>query len=434
MKINVRSWIMPLGLAVVLLGAFATRDGDTALPALVMMTVIAGLCALTWALPVNQTPSLGRRPEVLWVAGAAALLTALLAAQPLVLTLLRSSSGVSGLYDPSRAALEYLKLAGVFCAFAVAFRISMDDESARNLLDTVIVAGGVWAATAIVLHVMDPDGIYGVRKIAGSGRLQGAFSSPNSAGTLFAAISVMAFGRLLSRFWSSRARQVFERVDPIFLGIWLVSLTALVLTMSRMAVVSGAIATLILTAILCWRRAPMKWLAVGTAVGAVVMIAVLLTPMLAIVQRVRDLNSDGHVRTVIMSEHVKVAVHQLWLGSGFGSFTAVNNSILTTANYPYLSPIRAMHNVYLQWLEEVGIGGLICLLLLNLSVLGPIYQSARRRQTMGSRLWIVLAAYAVFLIHGLTDYAFQEPALELFTAVLLGAGFAIATNSGRRPG
>jgi len=418
-KINVRSWIMPLGLAAVLLGAFATRDGDTAFPALVMMTVMAGLCALTWALPVNQTPILGRRPEILWVAGAAALLMAILAAQPLV---------------PSRAALEYLKLAGVFCAFAVAFRISMDDESARNLLDAVIVAGGVWAAIAIVMHVMDPDGIYGVRKIAGGGRLQGAFSSPNSAGTLFAAIGVMAFGRLLSRFWSSRARQVFERVDPIFLGIWLISLTALVLTMSRMAVVSGAIATLILAAILCWRRAPMKWLVVGTAVGAVVMIAVLLTPMLAIVQRVRDLNSDGHVRTVIMGEHLKVALHQLWLGSGFGSFTAVNNSILTTANYTYLSPIRAMHNVYLQWLEEVGIGGLVCLLLLNLSVLGPIYQSARRRQTMGSRLWIVLGAYFVFLIHGLTDYAFQEPALELFTAVLLGAGFAVATNSGRRPG
>ena len=434
MKINLRSWIMPLGLAAVLLGAFATRDGDTAFPALVMMTVMAGLCALTWALPVNQTPVLGRRPEILWVAGAAALLTAMLAAQPLVLPLLRSSSGISGLYDPSRAVLEYLKLAGVFCAFAVAFRISMDDESARNLLDTVIVAGGVWAAIAIIMHIMDPDGIYGVRKAAGTGRLQGAFSSPNSAGTLFAAIGVMAFGRLLSRFWSSRARQVLERIDPLFLGIWLVSLTALVLTMSRMAVVSGAIATLVLAAILCWRRAPMKWLAAGTAAGAVVMIAVLLTPMLAIVQRVRDLNSDGHVRTVIMGEHLKVAVHQLWLGSGFGSFTAVNNSILTTANYTYLSPIRAMHNVYLQWLEEVGIGGLVCLLLLNLSVLGPIYQSARRRQTMGSRLWIVLAAYSVFLIHGLTDYAFQEPALELFTAVLLGAGFAVATNSGRRPG
>jgi len=66
--------------------------------------------------------------------------------------------------------------------------------------------------------------------------------------------------------------------------------------------------------------------------------------------------------------------------------------------------------------------------------LAPIYGSAQRRQTMGSRLWIVLAAYLVFLVHGLTDYAFQEPALELFTAVLLGAGFAIATNSGRRPG
>jgi len=433
-KINIRSWIMPLGVVAVLLGAFATRDGDTALPALIMMAVMAGLCAVVWALPVSQTPSLGRRPEVLWVVGAAVLLAAVLAAQPLLLTLTHTSSGTSGLYDPSRAALEYLKLAAVFCAFAAAFRMAMDDESGRNLLDSLIVAGGLWAGVAIILHVMDPSSIYGVYKSAGAGRLQGAFSSPNSAGTLFGAISVMALGRLLSRFWSSHARQVFERIDPLFLGVWLVSLTALALTQSRMAVVSAAMASLALTAILCWRRAPMKWLLVGAGAGALVIVAILIMPMLAIVQRVRDLNSDGHARTMILHEHLKVAMHQFWLGSGFGSFLAVNNSILTTANYPYLSPIRAMHNVYLQWLEEVGLAGLVCLVLLNLAILAPIYGSAQRRQTMGSRLWIVLAAYLVFLVHGLTDYAFQEPALELFTAVLLGAGFAIATNSGRRPG
>ena len=391
MKINIRSWIFPVGITVVLLGAFATRNGDAAGPALVMMTIVAGLCAVVWALPAHQTPVLGRRPEILWVAGAAALLAVLLAVQPLLLALPRSSTGVPGLYDPSRAVLEYLKLAGVFCAFAIAFRAAMDDESGRNLVDTLILAGGGWAVIAIIMHILDPDGIYGVRKIAGSGRLQGAFSSPNSAGTLFAAISVMAFGRLLSRFWSSRAR-FLERIDPVFLGVWLISLTALVLTLSRMAVVSAAIATLILTTILCWRRAPMKWLIGGTAVGAVIMIAILLTPMLAFIERVKDLNSDGHVRTMIMSEHLNVVLHQLWLGSGFGSFTAVNNSILTSANYPYLANIRAMHNVYLQWVEEVGIAGLFCLVLLNLAVLVPIYGAARRRQTMGSRLWIILAA------------------------------------------
>ncbi len=434
MKINVRSWILPLGVAVVLLGAFATRNGDTAVPSLIMMAAVAGLCALAWVLPANQTPAMARRPEALLVISAAVLLAVILAVQPLDLRLVGSSSGISGLYDPSRATLEYLKLAGVVCAFAVAFRLAQNDESGRNLLDALIVVGGGWAAIAIVMHILDPDGIYGVRKIAGGGRLQGAFSSPNSAGTLFGAISVLAFGRLLSRFWSIRARGFIERIDPMFAGVWLVSLCALVLTMSRMGVVSTAIATLFLAFILSWRRAPMKWLVGGTLVGSLIMIGVLAMPMLAIVQRVRDLNSDGHVRTIIMGEHLKVALHQLWLGSGFGSFNAVNNSILTNTNYPYLSMIRAMHNVYLQWLEEVGVVGLIALVLVNLAILWPIYQSAQRRQTMGPRLWIILGAYLVFLIHGLTDYAFQEPALELFTAVLLGAGFAIATNSGRRPG
>jgi O-antigen ligase len=433
-KINIRSWILPAACVLLLLAAFAVPDNAGPLQALALMATGAALCALGWALPANETPGLARRPEVLWAGGAAVLLAVVIGAQPLLLSMFASSTGMPGLYDPSGAALQYLKLAGVACAFLLAFRISMADESARNLLDAVVIVGGLWAAIAICMHIADPDGIYGVQKTAGQGRLMGTFTSPNSAGTLFAAISVLAFGRLLSRFWSIRARRAIERIDPLQLGIWLVALVALVLTQSRMGVVAAAIATAGLGFILCWRRAPMKWLLAGTGVGALVLMGMMLTPLLALVQRVRDLNSDGHVRTIIMSEHLKVVLHQLWLGSGLGSFGAVNTAILTPANYAVLSPIRAMHNVYLQWLEETGLLGLGSLVLLNLAVLVPIYQSAQRRQTMGSRLWIILAAYSVFLIHGLTDYAFQEPSLELFTAVLLGMGFAIATNSGRAPG
>ena len=75
--------------------------------------------------------------------------------------------------------------------------------------------------------------------------------------------------------------------------------------------------------------------------------------------------------------------------------------------------------------------GLLALGLLNLSILIPIIRSALDRKMVRDRLWAILAAYCLFLIHGTTDYAFQEPALTVFLAVWMGLGLAMATNSNR---
>ncbi len=428
-RFAIKMWVWPAICTAVLLTAFATPRSDGAGMALLLMGLTAVTCAAAWGVRMQEGPALMRRRQLVYVVGAAALLAVLLLLQPWILMLTAGQSGHSGLYDPSRAVLEYLKLAGVVCAFALGFRVAMSDDAARRCMDAILAVGGIWAFASIVIFVADPEGVYRSMPLGQQGRLMATLSSANSAGTLFGALTVMACGRLLNRFWNRSGSTWFERIDPFSLTVFGVSLTALVMTLSRGAITATAICLVIEIIVLSWNRVRLRWLLTGVAVAAAALVVLTLTPLLGLAQRLQNVDVDNQSRLLIYGAHLKIIVHQLWLGSGFGSFAAVNNAILTELNYGYLFNIRAMHNVYLQWLEECGLVGLILLIGLNLAILGIIFVAARRRRTMGGRLWTILLAYAVFLLHGLTDYGFQEPALEIFIAMVLGLGLAIATNS-----
>jgi O-antigen ligase len=153
------------------------------------------------------------------------------------------------------------------------------------------------------------------------------------------------------------------------------------------------------------------------------------TPLAGVIDRFNEVDRDALTRATILKSHFASALSQPWFGFGPGSFNTVNNHIVTAQNYPQLATIRTMHNVYLQWFEDVGIVGFAALGLLNFTILAPMISGARRRNQMSGRIWAILAGYAVFLLHGFTDYAFQEPALAIFMAVLLGCGFAMADNA-----
>jgi O-antigen ligase len=306
----------------------------------------------------------------------------------------------------------------------------MNDEAARRFMDVLIYMGGLWAALSIFMFILDPDGVYGYQKIA-AGRLTGALSSANSAGTLFGALSVISFARLLSRFWHSRSRSLLEKIDMAHLMVFLASMAALFMSLSRMGILATLICLILVSVILSWKRLPLRSLLIGSVASGLVLIVLFSVPLQSVLTRFEDIGTDAAVREVIFKAHYEIAVKQFWFGFGLGSFNPINETLVSAANYPDLSILGAAHNVYLQWFEETGIVGLLALGLLNLSILIPIIRSALDRKMVRDRLWAILAAYCVFLIHGTTDYAFQEPALTVFLAVWMGLGLAMATNSNR---
>jgi|GEM_PF-1836684 len=410
-------WLWPGLASMAVLAGFVIRGSDLPAAAAMLSALFAALTAVAFILPMAETPALVQRKALkplliaFGVFAGAFACAALLAA-----------------YDPSAAWLAAIRMGGVVCAFALGLRCSLTDERARKLFDALLYIGGAWAAASIIMFILDPAGIYGVEKF-GAGRLTGAFSSPNSAGTLFGALGVMALGRVINRVLARREPQVLERIDPVMAGVCIVSLSALMLTVSRGAIFSTVICVAGLSILLLRHHLSLPKL-VGVGVAALVLLgAIFATPLMSMIGRFDDIDGDALERATILKSHFSFATRQPWFGTGPGSFNTVNDHIVTAGNYAELALIRTVHNVYLQWFEETGLVGLAALGLLNFAILAPMVSGARRRHQMGGRIWAILTGYMVFLLHGLTDYAFQEPALALFVALLLGCGFAMAGNA-----
>lgn len=426
--IRLSAWLPPIAFVGLLVAGFATRNSDLPGSALSYATLMALLCALVWIVPMRETPPLPRRSGLWLVIGFALALLAAISILPVQSALTGVAGGLGGALDPSAFWIELIKLLGVFCAFAAAYRIAMNDEAARRLLDVLLVAGAAWALFAIGMHIADPGGIYGMKKI-GAGRLTGALSSPNSAATLFGSLSVLAFARLLGRLSTPSSRSVLERISPLYATALLLSFAALTLTLSRTGITATVVMMGVTAIVLLWKRLSIVG-TVAVLLGGAGLVAVLFaTPLTAALDRALNLERDAEVRHTINMAHLEIAERAPLLGQGLGSFNTINNAIPTESNYPDLSIIRTGHNVFIQWYEETGLIGLGLIVGANLVIAGTLVMAARRRQRMGERLWAIGLAYGVFILHGVTDYALQEPALALYAAGLLGLGFAIARNS-----
>jgi len=409
-------WLWPGLISVVVLAAWATYGSDLPGAATLLAAVFAILATVAFSQSTAENPPLSKRKTV----------RPLLMALGGFIAILVFSTAFAA-HDPSAAWVEILKLGGVFCAFALGFRCALTDDKARRLFDALLYAGGAWAVASIVMFILDPAGVYGIAKL-GAGRLTGAFSSPNSAGTLFGALGGMALGRVISRMLARREPQILERIDPVMTGVCTVSLAALMLTVSRGAIFSTVICAAGLSILLLRNHLSLPRLVAVGGIAIALLGIVFATPLSSVIGRLDDIDGDALERATILKSHFSFALQQPWMGSGLGSFNTINNHIITAQNYGELAKIRTMHNVYLQWFEEAGMMGLAGLALLNFTVVAPMISGARRRGQMSGRIWAILAGYLVFLLHGFTDYAFQEPALAMFMALLLGCGFAMAGN------
>lgn len=418
-----RTWAAPAMYAALLVFGFALRGSDLPAWSLPLSAVWAVFAAVIWLIPYKAADKRLAQPALGLLALAFAGLCGVLLLEPL----LASPSA----FDLSAFVLAFLKLLGLACAFLAGVRLCSDNDGARRVLDAVLLGGALWAAIAIFMQIVDPYTVYGTTKIGDPRRLAGAFTSPNSAATLFGSLAVLTWGRTLSRYINSDRFGVFERIDPVYVGEFALCITALAMSLSRSGWLATAASLVGLTLIMFRRRVSLPVFAGGLI--AVVVAAGVATQLssFTMVDRLVRLQSDIDTRQVLFSAHAAAGMKHPWMGWGLGSFITINNGVVTADTYPALWPVRAAHNVYLQWFEETGLVGAGALVVLNLAVLGTVLGGAIKKKRMGDRLWAVLFAYMVFLIHGLTDYAFQETALSLYVCVLLGAGFAMATRAER---
>ncbi|MCH2662485.1 O-antigen ligase family protein, partial [bacterium] len=127
-----------------------------------------------------------------------------------------------------------------------------------------------------------------------------------------------------------------------------------------------------------------------------------------------------------------LAVHPL-TGVGFGTFTREFEKYRYTENYMIREfPEHTTENMYLMFLAETGVLGLLARLALMAAILAVVLRSWRRARPGPRRdlLWAYLASYVALSAHMLTWDILNEPTLRMVYWLWTGLALAAARLEG----
>lgn len=316
--------------------------------------------------------------------------------------------------------VEIAKLLGLACIFLVGCLQSARLSWARETVRVVLLVGAGYGLISLLSFVS------GTQLTVGP-RLSGGFLSPNSGATVFGMLTVIGLAALLRDWRQTRGLDPASKLGKVAvpLACVLMSLTCLLLTASRMGLVStltGA-AVLMVWELFDAKRDRLPLLIAGGVLVAVAAVLVAGGNTL-LWDRLDSVGADKITRGDIFAAHWQAFLASPLFGYGLGSFADVNSQITTEQNYNALWVVRATHNVYLQWLEEAGIIGALPMFLLIATLLGAAVIrtfNLRKGQTL---LRGLIAASVVILVHGTVDFGLQVPSIAAFWAFLLGCQFA----------
>jgi O-antigen ligase len=422
------------GLAVLLIYVAFLGHGASPTPAALILVAAEALLMLALLAPSWSRHALRRgrglaRPAI---AFGLVLLVALWSLTPFTpgganpaWTYVGGAGGVLGAsaLDRSAVLVELIKLFGAASVFVIGYGLARSDDRARLVINLLLYAGGLYALWALALFA-------GVSREYGPSRLSADFLSPNTAGSVFAALTVLAMSAALSaarrRDGDKRKARLAEAAP--FWALALLFAAVLFLTASRgaaLAAGAGLLAFFVLEAF--GGRFHIKT-AGATLIGAGALLA-LQGPFL--ISRMTRGSTDTGQRQDLFSIHWKAFLDSPLFGYGLGSFDAAHKLRLDQSNFRWQWNVRAAHNVYLQWLEQAGIvGALPMFATIGLIIWGAFRGVERRRRSKGL-LRGLIAVDAVFLVHGWADFALEVPAVTAFWALILGLqlGLANATTA-----
>lgn len=336
---------------------------------------------------------------------------------------------------------ELFKLVSLAAAFSVGMSLGASDLRVRFFVFLMVVASGIYGAWAFLQHFVDIGHVMGLEKPYHADRLTASFLSANNAATTLGIFAVIAAARLARAVKESTGggygRGVFlDRISRKgFLpgGVLLMLLTCVLATQSRAGVAATVAALLLLCglelrAVMGSRsRLSGAGIPMAFATAAVVLIVALYAG--STIERLDAAAGDSRSRLAVFATHWQAILDSPWRGYGLGSFSAVNHLLQNEGNYEALFGLNAMHNVYLQWLEEAGVvgAGLMfgCIAFLHAHILIGL----KRRRRMLTWLRAVPVVSLLVLLHGTVDYALEVPSIAWLWAVLLGVGCAVASPS-----
>ena len=337
--------------------------------------------------------------------------------------------------DPVGTRLELIKLAGLAALFLIGTSLGADRERAEAFALYLAYGGILYCAWAFAAWVISPSSIFGTPRPYGGDRLAGSFLSSNTAATLFASLAAMSLLGLLRPVARARRPGERRRLDEL-LALWpqglllLLALSCLLLSSSRGGLISFLAAVAAGIGYLAWIKSSSRSLSAGF--GAVVCLLLFAGSLVFLISgdhtaarlaTVDPLNND---RLQLFAAYWPTVRASPWLGYGLGTFSSINYASMTLGNGLMLSTLGAAHNVYLQWLLQVGVPGALAMFGSVAVVLVATARGVARRSSQQTLGVACLAVVVVFAVHGLVDYAFEEPSMAAFFSVVLGLGYGMA--------
>lgn len=331
----------------------------------------------------------------------------------------------SATLDRSATILELVKLLGLGCLFLVGVTSGASDGRTKttiNLLLILAVLFGLWAFISFAT---------GVQFQTQKGRLEATLMSPNTAGTFFAALTVIGLGPLMRNLRGVSPGRALQAATGYWIAL-LVLAVCLLATASRGAALGagagilGLVLMLIFAGRVTWGRVSLITLgALLAAVGALYLFGENL------INRFTEVEESAIGRAELFAMHWRAFMASPMSGYGLGSFDTIHRILLDTTSVEGLWRIRATHNVYLQWLEEAGLMGALPMFGALAAVMLISLLRGARRSRMTYVLFALIAANLVFLVHGMSDFALQTPSMALMWSYLLGLQFALSQGSQR---
>jgi O-antigen ligase len=328
--------------------------------------------------------------------------------------------------DKSSTIMEIIKLLGLGCFFLVGAATGARDDRARFALQLTLglgVAFGFWAFIGSVTGT-----VYQTQEH----RLEGHFLNPNTAGTFFAVLLMLAIPELGGPL---KRRRSEKELTAIITSAAVVLTFAICLldTVSRGAMLAftGGVLVYMAVQLATGGMKPTR-LVLTALVGLTVLLLLILVAGDALIARFFAAQQDADVRTAIWKAHWGAFLESPLFGYGLGTAETVNKTLVTVQNYEVLRPIRSILNVYLEWLENAGIIGAAPMFLCIGALIFATFRKTLRRSRMVRALAGLLAVDAIFLIHGATDFGLEVTSIAALWSWLLGLQFSLAQGSSRR--
>lgn len=325
--------------------------------------------------------------------------------------------------DRSSLVLSLLRLLGLACLFNGAWIIGASETRRRTLVWWMLLALSAFAALAIIDHVTFQRGR----------RLTATLLSPNSAASLMGIGVVFALAFFSQSIQRAGGKLRLERLGlsaSLALGSAAVFAVGLAMTASRAGIFSTVVALAILLTwqVLAQGRKISAIAIVGGAAALLVVIGVAMQSADLTAARLENLQTDMAVRRTLFDAHWQAFLGSPWFGFGLGSFPIVNQLIITSETLSVMYDVRATHNLYLQWLEEGGVVATLAMAAWVLVALGRAAREGLKPGTSGMLARAIVAAAILVLLHGLSDFAVQVPALQALFAVGFGAVMAVSPS------